>query len=197
MQTASEDGRHNASMRPGSIEIVTRYVEHLIMLAPITDEILERLVVAATTDAAADEVTPPLSLGTQWTQDRIDWLRNYHLTNRAVASGLGHERTWAVLRSGIVCGSVRLKATDVSDVFETGIWLTQTARGHGVGRAAMSAVIENEAEQGVRELQADTAAGNIGALSLLGNFGFHLSPVDSDGRVQARLPLYRKFHQTQ
>lgn len=97
--------------------------EPSITLTPITDEILEQLVTVATSDAAADEVTPPLSGGTQWTEDRVEWLRNYHRSNRTGNSGLGHELTWAVVRSETACGSVRLKATEDPGIFETGIWL--------------------------------------------------------------------------
>lgn len=166
------------------------------MLAPITDEILDQLVVAATTDATADEVTPPLSPGSQWTQERIDWLRNYHRANREDLTGLRRELTWAVMNSGTVCGSVRLKATEDPNIFETGIWLTKTARGHGVGRAALDAVIMNAAELGARELRADTAAGNTGALRLLEKLRFQIRPADSDGRVQARLAFDPKDHQS-
>lgn len=38
-------------------------------------------------------------------------------------------------------------------------------------------------------MSADTAAGNFGALSLLGHLGFQLAPADAAGRVQARLVL--------
>jgi RimJ/RimL family protein N-acetyltransferase len=168
---------------------VAHYEEVSITLTPVTDEILEQLVAAATTDAAADEVTPALSPGTQWTMDRIEWLRNYHRSNQTGPDGPGHEWTWAVIRSGVVCGSVRLKAKGTTGIFETGIWLTKDVRGHGVGRGAMAAVIKNAAVQGARELSADTAAGNFGALSLLAHLGFQLAPADAAGRVQARVVL--------
>lgn len=165
------------------------YEKISITLAPVTDEILEQLVAAATTDAAANEVTPPLSPGTHWTLERIEWLRSYHRSSQTGHEGPSHEWTWAVVRSGVVCGSVRLKANGTTGIFATGIWLTRKARGHGVGRAAMTAVIKNATVQGAREVSADTAAGNFSALSLLGHLGFQIAPADAASRVQASLVL--------
>ncbi len=159
------------------------------ILIPVSDAALEQLVVAATTDATADEVTPPLTSSCQWTLDRIEWLRDYHRSNREGLDGATGESTWAVVASGVVCGSARLKETDEKGVLETGIWLTQTARGHGVGRTAMAGVIEKAAELGACAVIADTAAGNLGALRLLVHLGFQLDSTTEAGRVEARLEL--------
>ncbi|MBG0738028.1 GNAT family N-acetyltransferase [Paeniglutamicibacter antarcticus] len=159
------------------------------MLIPVSDQTLEQLVVAATTDATADEVTPPLTPGGEWTSERIEWLRHYHRSNSAGPNGATGESTWAVVASGVVCGSARLKANDEKGVFETGIWLTQTARGRGVARAAMAGIIEKAAERGAREVIADTAAGNLAAQRLLDHLGFQLSPSTETGRVEAKLEL--------
>ncbi len=158
-------------------------------LIPVSEEALEQLVVAATSDATADEVTPPLTPGDQWTSDRIAWLRRYHRSNREGIDGATGESTWAVVVSGVVCGSARLKETDEKGVLETGIWLTQSARRRGVGRAAMVGVIEKAAGLGACEVIADTASGNLGALRLLNHLGFKFASTAEAGRVKARLEL--------
>ena len=160
-----------------------------VLLIPVSDEALEQLVVAATTDATADEVTPPLTPGPEWTYERIEWLRHYHRSNKEGLNGVTGESTWAIFASGVICGSARLKETDKKGILETGIWLTKAARGHGIGRAAMTRVIEKATRLGAREIIADTAAANVGALRVLGLLGFHLAPTTEAGRVEARLEL--------
>ncbi len=163
--------------------------EFSTILIPVSDETLEQLVVAATTDATADEVTPPLTPGGEWTSDRIEWLRRYHRSNREGLDGATGESTWAVVASGVVCGSARLKETDEIGVLETGIWLTQTTRGRGVGRAAMVGVIEKAAGSGACAVIADTAAENLRALRLLDHLGFQFASTTEAGRIRARLEL--------
>lgn len=51
-----------------------------VMLVAVDELVLEQLVQAATTDAAADDVTPPLTVGTDWTATRVKWLQDFHRT---------------------------------------------------------------------------------------------------------------------
>lgn len=57
-------------------------------LVPVDDAVLEQLVDAAVSDAAADDVTPPLTPGPAWSAERVAWLRAFHRSG---------ERTWAVV----------------------------------------------------------------------------------------------------
>ena len=157
-------------------------------LIPVDDGVLDQLVDAAITDASADEVTPPLSASNEWTPDRIAWLRDYHRANREGLAGPRGEATWAVVASGEVIGSVRLKQTDQPHVFETGIWLTRSSRGHGIGSAVMTAVLLEATAGGASTVRADTAESNVGALSVLRHLGFRLLPAE-EGRVHALLSL--------
>jgi len=138
-------------------------------LIPVDDGVLDQIVDAAITDASADEVTPPLSAANEWTPERIAWLRDYHRANR---EGL----------------AVRLKLTDQPHVFETGIWLTRSSRGHGIGSTVMTAVLLEAAAGGASTVRAETAESNGGALSVLRRLGFRLLPAE-EGRVHALLSL--------
>lgn len=100
------------------------------------DAVLTQLVHAATTDAAADAVTPPLAACRLWTSARIAWLSDFHRVRRGGLAGSAGEASWAVVVDGLVVGSVRLKHTDEHGILETSIWLTHSIRGCGVGRAA-------------------------------------------------------------
>lgn len=120
----------------------------LVELVGVDHAVLERLVEAATTDASADEVTPPLTSGAAWTPTRIAWLCAFHADRRAGLDGPASEGTWAVTLDQQVVGSVRLKRTQQSGELETGAWLTRSSRGRGVGRAAMEAVLREAAALG-------------------------------------------------
>lgn len=78
-------------------------------LVAVDETVLEKLVHAATTDAAADEVTPPLTPGSDWTPARVAWLRSFHRDRRAGLASSAAEATWAVVVDERVVGSVRLK----------------------------------------------------------------------------------------
>ncbi|HET9058283.1 MAG TPA: GNAT family N-acetyltransferase, partial [Acidimicrobiales bacterium] len=104
-----------------------------------------------------------------------------------------------VVVNGDVAGAVRLKAGTKSGCFETGAWLCRSARGRGIGRQAMEAVIKQAAIAGAKEVYAETTTSNHGALAVLRHLGFHMEPTDiraspvvgrPDGNVvRARLRL--------
>jgi RimJ/RimL family protein N-acetyltransferase len=159
----------------------------VVELRAVSEELLERMVRAAVTDAAANEVTAPVTPGDEWTPERLDWMRALHRDSRAGLDGPARQATWAVVADGAVVGAVRLKRTDEPGVLETGIWLTRGARHRGVGRRAIAAVLEKAGEAGAVEVSADTSTGNRSALALLRALGFECSPAPDGERVLARL----------
>ena len=54
-------------------------------LIAVDEVVLEQLVQAAVSDASADEVTPPLSAGAEWTAARVVWLETFHRDPRVRA----------------------------------------------------------------------------------------------------------------
>lgn len=131
-------------------------------LLPVDGLVLERLVAAGTSDAAAGDVTPALTPGDAWTPQRVAWLRAFHLDRRGGFSGAAGEATWAVVVEGEVVGAVRLARVAKQDVLETGVWLTRQARGCGVGRTAVAAVVEQAAALGAVSVRAETTTSNAG-----------------------------------
>ena len=103
--------------------------------------------------------------GDVWTAERIDWLRRFHRDRRGASTGPLGEATWAVSLDGTVVGSVRLERTAEPEVLETGIGLTRSVRGRGVGRLAVAAVLERAGRLGAREVCADTSPHNAPALA--------------------------------
>ena len=157
-------------------------------LAPMDDVVLEHLLVAATSDAAAGDVTPPLTPGDGWTPERVDWLRSFHVERRAGLDGEAREATWAVLVDDRVVGGARLARTAEDAVLEVGLWLTRQARGGGVGRAVLTALRDQAAALGAVAVRADTRASNGAALGVLRHLGFACS-LEEDGTVRAQLTL--------
>jgi len=147
-----------------------------VQLLPIDEDVLDRLVDAATSDAAPDEVTPPMA-GGAWGPERIEWLRSFHRDRRAGLDGPYGEATWAIALDGTVVGAVRLKRTNEPGVLETGIWLTRSARGHGTGRTVVGVVLQRARELEAREVRADTSPDNAAALPVLQRLGFRTSPA--------------------
>jgi RimJ/RimL family protein N-acetyltransferase len=156
-----------------------------VVLVAIDDAVLEELVDAATTGAAADEVTPPVTPGGTWTAERIEWLGRLHRDCRAGLDGPAGQATWAITEDGRVVGAVRLGRTDEDGVLETGIWLTRGARGHGAGHAAIAAVLDEAATRGAEAVRAETTSGNAAALRVLERLGFELSPENDGQGVRA------------
>jgi RimJ/RimL family protein N-acetyltransferase len=153
-----------------------------VELIPVDESVLELLVQAATSDAAPDDVTPPMA-GDRWGPERTDWLCAFHRDRRPGLDGPLGEATWAVSLDGAVVGAVRLKRTDDPLVLETGIWLTRSARGHGTGRLAVAAALRRARDLGAREVRADTSPGNAAALSVLQRLGFRTT--EAGDRVRA------------
>ncbi|WP_229741816.1 GNAT family N-acetyltransferase [Kocuria dechangensis] len=134
-------------------------------------------------------MTPPLTVGPAWTSARVAWLRDFHRARRPGPAGPAGEATWAVVLDEQVVGSVRLKHTDEHGLLEMGIWLTRSARGRGVGRAAMDATLRQAATLGATQVQADTTVANAGALALLRRLGFTLVLAEDGQAVRALLMI--------
>src|SRR5699024_1731603 len=104
-------------------------------------------------DAAAHEVTPPLTSGPAWTAERIDWFLDHHRRARCGVDGPAGEATWAVMLEGRPVGAVRLRRLD-ADTLETGIWLGRSARGCGAGTGPMQAVLARARQERAGPAQA-------------------------------------------
>jgi RimJ/RimL family protein N-acetyltransferase len=150
-----------------------------VTLVEVDETVLAELVRVATTDASANDVTPPLTDGDCWTEARVVWLRNFHRDRRAGLDGPERESTWAVAAFNRVVGSVRLARTESIDVMETGIWLARHVRGQGIGSEAVTAVVQLATALGAATVRADTTSTNVQALAVLKRAGFRLSATSS------------------
>ena len=188
-RTSNAGGRRSAGSAVVTLGVVAEKGRPCVELSAVDEVVLEQLVLAATTDAAADEVTPPLTEGPWWTATRVTWLKSFHRDRRAGLDGPVREATWAIAVDTHVVGSARLKHSDEQGVVETGLWLTRSARGRGVGRAAMVAVLRQAAGTGAAVVVAETTVANASALAVLQHLGFDAAPTDDGRGVRAILRL--------
>jgi hypothetical protein len=89
---------------------MTDGVPVVVRLLAVDDDVLERMVRAALTDASVNEVTPPLTPGEEWTPERVAWLRAFHRSRRTGLDGADGEATWAVLDAARARGLRRVRA---------------------------------------------------------------------------------------
>lgn len=157
-----------------------------VELVPVDEWMLERLIVVAVTEAAADDVVPPLDDAGGWNENRLVWLRQYHRDCREGLDGPAGQATFAVLDDGHVVGSVRLALTGNPRELETGMWLARSARGRGVGAEVLMAVTEvarSRADAVVLWLTEDQEE----ARCALERAGADLGRPDADGILRATL----------
>lgn len=148
-----------------------------VELVDVDETVLSKLVEAATQDAHPNEVTPPLSADEEWTDERVEWLRSFHRDRRGGLSPFAIEASWAVRAEGTIVGGARLRRADRSGSVEAGAWLCRSARGHGIGRGVLTALVDLAARAGAGQICAETSAGNHAAIAVLQQLGFQVTEV--------------------
>lgn len=179
VETCATRSRYRLSMTERRVELV-----------PVTDEVLDKLVQVAVRGAHPNEVTPPLSPNgsDEWTSERVEWLRAFHMDRRHGLAGPAHEATWAVVVDGTIVGSVRLKVTAREGCLEMGAWLGRVARGRGIGRQALAALVEQAVLARAKEVCAETTTANIGALAVLRHLNFEIEAREEEAPPVAGRP---------
>lgn len=160
-------------------------------LAPVDEQILQRLTAVATSDADAEEVTPPLTPGGTWTPRRVAWFEEYHRSRRTGLDGTAGEATWAILRDGDPVGAGRLQLTESEGELEIGIWLARTTRGTGVAKEALWHLLNEARSRGAHLVRANTTASNAASQGLLRSVDFEFADPGPDGHVRAALRIAR------
>ncbi|MEU4495677.1 GNAT family N-acetyltransferase [Streptomyces sp. NPDC023998] len=160
-----------------------------VELRHVDEEMLEGLLAVAVNDAAPDEVMPPVTGPPGWTTTRQDAFRAWHRARRPGLAGPLHECTFAILADGKIVGSARLACRDSQEVLETGMWLARSARGRGIGTAALDAILNEAARADARFVVAETTATNLAAIAALRRNDARLTTDQHTGHVHAHLPL--------
>ncbi|MEU8260865.1 GNAT family N-acetyltransferase [Micromonospora sp. NPDC048999] len=158
-----------------------------VRLEPVDEQNLEPLLSVAAAEAEPEHVMPPVDAPAGWSLARRDAFREFH---RASFGGLdGPTRTlmYAIVAGGEVVGMVRMSRRDEPGTVETGMWLGRSARGRGLGAAALRELLNVAAAAGMHTVVAETTPDNQGAVSVLRKCGAELR--EESGKLHARMCL--------
>lgn len=166
-----------------------RLVTREVRLTPVDEHNLEPLLSVAVAEAEPGEVMPPVEGPPGWTALRRDAFRDFHRAHFGGLDGPNRTVMFAIIVGGDVVGMVRMGRRAEPHTMETGLWLGRSARGQGIGLAALRALLAEAGCTGARFVVAETTPGNAAAIAVLGECGARLRP--EDGAVHAEIPLDR------
>jgi RimJ/RimL family protein N-acetyltransferase len=155
------------------------------VLKPLELADIDELVAVAVADAAPEEVIPPVPGPPGWTAERRAACRAFFLEWAAERPIPGAR--FAVVDEGRLVGIARLSPVDPPGTREIGMWLARSARGRGVGVAAVTELLAQATAQGVAAVVAETTRGNAAALGVLRRCGARLAEDPATGQVHADL----------
>jgi RimJ/RimL family protein N-acetyltransferase len=148
---------------------------------------LEPLLSVAVAEAEPDDVMPPVDAPAGWSHARREAFREYHRASFAGLDGPARTAMYAVLVGGEVLGMIRMTRRAEPGTVEAGIWLGRSARGQGVGAAALRELLDLAAAAGMHTVVAETTRDNAGAISVLRRCGAKL--IEDDDAVRAEISL--------
>jgi RimJ/RimL family protein N-acetyltransferase len=148
---------------------------------------LESLLSVAVAEAEPGDVMPPVQAPAGWSCARREAFREFHRASYGGLDGPTRTLMYAILAGGEVVGMIRLARRDEPGTAETGLWLGRSARGQGIGAAAVRALLVEAAGHGMHTVVADTTRENAGAIGVLTRCGAKLRE-DGD-RVHAEMSL--------
>ncbi|SEQ93426.1 GNAT family N-acetyltransferase [Actinokineospora terrae] len=155
----------------------------VVRLVPLDEATTERLLSVAVHEARPTDVMPTQDGADTWTPATENAFREFHRSHFHGANGTV---MYAVESEGSLTGMIRMARVS-QDEAETGMWLGRSARGKGIGTAALRALVAEAAAAGVRTIVADTTSGNSAALGALRTCGATLTHHGDD--VRAELPI--------
>ncbi|MEV4464170.1 GNAT family N-acetyltransferase [Micromonospora echinofusca] len=158
-----------------------------VRLESIDERNLEPLLSVAAAEAEPGDVMPPVEAPAGWSHARREAFREFHRASFAGLDGPTGTRMYAILAGGEVVGMIRMSRRGEPGTVETGMWLGRSARGQGIGAAALRELLNEAAAAGMRLVVAETTADNLGAVSVLEKCGAKLR--EDGGKVQAEICL--------
>ncbi|MDT8915531.1 GNAT family N-acetyltransferase [Amycolatopsis sp. PS_44_ISF1] len=159
-----------------------------IVLTPLDEPALARLLAAAVDGAEPHEVMPPVDGPPGWTPGRRAAFLAFH-RRRSLDPDTAIETTWLVEVDGRAAGAARLQPVLGGSAIEVeaGVWLGRWARGRGIGKRVAEVLLESARDGGATRFIASTTVDNTAARRLLRGTGAELDVHGAE--VDARLEL--------
>lgn len=158
-----------------------------VRLTPVDEETLEPLLSVAAAEAEPGDVMPPVEAPAGWSQARREAFRAFHRSHYGGLDGPTRTVMYAIHTAGEVVGMIRMSWVDEPHTVETGMWLGRSARGRGIGAAALHALLGEASAVGAKVVVANTTEANAAAVGVLRQCGAVLRRCE--GRVRAELNL--------
>lgn len=158
-----------------------------VRLEPVDEGNLEPLLSVAAAEADPEDVMPPVAAPAGWSLARREAFREFHRAHFGGLDGPTGTLMYAIVAGGEVVGMVRMARCAEPGTVETGMWLGRSARGQGLGAAALRELLHAAAAAGMHTVVARTTPQNSGALSVLRKCGAKLR--EDDGAVRAEICL--------
>ena len=143
----------------------------VVRLTPLDEQLLQPLLSVAVAETTPDQVMPPVEAPPGWSEARRVAFCNFYRSHHQGLRGPTRTLMFAILCDGDVVGMIRLARRDETDTMETGMWLGKSARGQGVGVAALRLLLSEAALAGARRLIAQTTTANGAAIGMLRRCG--------------------------
>ena len=159
----------------------------VVRLELVDERNLEPLLSVAAAEAEPEDVMPPVEAPAGWSLARRDAFRAFHRASFGGLDGPTRTRMYAIVAGGEVVGMVRMTRRDEPGTVETGMWLGRSARGRGLGAAALRELLNAAAAAGMHTVVAETKPDNQGAVSVLRKCGAELR--EKGGKLHARMCL--------
>ncbi len=164
-----------------------RHVAGTVRLEPVDEANLESLLSVAAAEAEPSDVMPPVDAPAGWSLARREAFRDFHRASFGGLNGPTRTLMFAVCAGGEVVGMIRMTRCDAPGVVETGMWLGRSARGQGLGAAALRELLNAAAAAGMHSVVAETTPDNLGAVAVLRTCGAKLR--EDDHKVYAEISL--------
>jgi RimJ/RimL family protein N-acetyltransferase len=159
----------------------------VVRLTPVAERVLQPLLSLAVAETAQNEVMPPIDAPPGWSEARRRAFCNFYRSHHDGLGGPTRTEVNAILCDGEVVGMIRMARRDDSDSVETGMWLGKSARGQGIGVAALQLLLGEAALVGAHRVVAETTAANVAAIGVLRRCGAVLSVNGAE--VHAEIPI--------
>ncbi|SCF20194.1 Acetyltransferase (GNAT) family protein [Micromonospora chaiyaphumensis] len=130
---------------------------------------------------------PPVQAPAGWSLARREAFREFYRASFGGLDGPTRTRMYAIVAGGEVVGMVRMTRCDEPGTVETGMWLGRSARGQGLGAAALRELLHAAAAAGMHSVVAETTPDNQGAVSVLRKCGAELR--EENGKLRAKMCL--------
>ena len=114
---------------------------------------------------------PPVKAPAGWSQVCREAFREFYRSSYGGLDGPTRTLMYAIVCDGDVVGMIRMARRDEPDTMETGMWVGQSARGQGIGVAALRLLLAEAARAGSRRVVAETTYHNTAALGVLRRCG--------------------------